>query len=50
MDLDTIRKQATEEVQLIQDGQIFYLVLNQKGTNDFTFQPTVIEKLNKIVD
>ena len=46
--INKIRSQATKEVELIQEGDISYLVLNKK--DDFTFTPHNIRLIHECLD
>ena len=49
MNIAQILAKATKEVDLVKDGNIYYLLLNQ-GDVDFTFTDKIIIQINAILD
>ena len=49
-DIEQILKKVTKEVEVVHDGKIHYLVLNQEGENDFTMNYDVIFKIHECLD
>ena len=49
MNISQVIAKATKEVDLVKDGNIYYLLLNQ-GDVDFTFTDKIIIQINAILD
>ena len=49
-ELQSILDQVKNEVEVVKDGNTYYLVLNQAGTNDFVFNNKNIKMITELLD